>query len=177
MTTLTNLTENETMLQLNNTLRSYLTGELSVIADEDLNLLTRLFSGPLAFRDAFITYVVAPSEVSVEDMCLFATKPHSPEAGTLMSAILNGRFTDGSEPDALMFDRARELMESVACTEDADDRCVAQTRAVTAYLYWWQGNNGEAIPAAVDALTLYEDCTLAVIVLTAIKRGINRKSS
>ncbi|RYQ65496.1 hypothetical protein [Bifidobacterium pseudolongum] len=176
-TTTINITENDEMLQLNDALRSYLTGELNAVTAEDLALLADLLGQSLSFRDAFIAYILAPSEVSAEDMYLFESAPQSPETGNRMSAILNTRFTDGSKPDTDMFDRARDLMWIVAGVAGENTRCAAQTRAVVAYLYWWEGNDEEAIPAAMEALSLDEDCTLASIVMTAVVRNVHRNAA
>lgn len=176
-TTTLNITENDEMLQLNVRLRSYLAGEPNAVTAEDVALLADLFGESIAFRDAFIAYVLAPSEVSEEDMYMFETAPHSPQAGNRMSAILNARFTDGAEHDADMFDRARELMWTVAGAARKNVRCAAQTRAVVSYLFWWEGNDADAAAAAVEALSLDDDCQLAAIMLTALMRGMHPKAA
>ena len=141
-------------------------GEFSAQHTSDL---ARFMNRKLSVRDAFVVHVISP-KTSREDLMLLAIHPHTVRARTMMDRIITGTFTSGD------FDSVHVLREGQAMADlipgiPADIPC-ANIESLTAYLLWWAGDLPDAMEHAAAALELDERCSLASIVIAAIRKGM-----
>ncbi len=98
----------------------------------------------------------------------FASRPHAPEVCARMGRLLTAAFTD--EHGGL--DEARCRAAVGALREMAGivpERYRVQPLTIMAYVLWWLGKD-EAVEYALEALAIDERCSLAAIVLGAMRR-------
>ncbi len=125
----------------------------------------------LAVRDALIVSIVGGADGARKAVLMdFASRPHAPEVCARMGRLLTAAFTD--EHGGL--DEAR-CRAAVGALKDmagiVPERYRVQPLTIMAYVLWWLGKD-EAVEYALEALAIDERCSLAAIVLGAMRRGI-----
>ena len=125
----------------------------------------------LAIRDALVVSIVGGEEGLDKRILMdFATRPHAPEVCARMGRMLTEAFTD--EHGGLDEERCIASLEALkAMIAVVPERYQVQPLTIIAYVLWWQGDD-EAVPLALQALAIDERCSLAAIVLGAVRRGI-----
>lgn len=125
----------------------------------------------LAIRDALIVSIVGgPEGVGKEALMDFASRPHAPEVCSRMGRLLTAAFTDehGGLDESRCRAAVRALKDMIGIVPE---RYQVQPLTVSAYVLWWLGD-GEAVECALKALSIDGRCSLAAIVLGAMRRGI-----
>lgn len=133
-----------------------------------LDAIGRGLEESLSFRDAIILAAVRPDAIDPVFMSRCACAPHDTEVASRMGVLLTEAFEHGKGFDRTILRRLDELLVVIGARPDGVRN--AQVAAVRAYLAWWVG--GDAGGLALQALVLDGDCTLAVIVLTAVSHGL-----
>ena len=127
----------------------------------------------LAVRDALIVSIVGGADGARKAVLMdFASRPHAPEVCARMGRLLTAAFTD--EHGGL--DKAR-CRAAVGALKDmvgiVPERYRVQPLTIMAYVLWWLGKD-EAVEYALEALAIDERCSLAAIVLGAMRRAYTR---
>lgn len=131
--------------------------------------LARLTNEHLSVRDAFLVHIIAPDtgRDTIMDMALH---PHRPDVAAQMGHILTREFTSG-HVDARRLaqegDNIAGILEHIP-----DDIPCAQLETIAAYLLWWAGDTHKAMAHALTALAIDETCSLAAIVIGAVRRDV-----
>ncbi len=165
-----NIQSDDTMRALLADVREELAGRQ--LDDERALDVLRAVNASLAVRDAIILYAVAPEQVSLQDMTTHATNPNDPELNMRMSLMLTGEFDREPSDEHPTCDALRDFMLRLADLAEGRDK--AQPLAVAAYVSWWNGDIETALTCTTAALESDERTNLALIVLTALTKGIMR---
>ena len=89
-----------------------------------------------------------------------------------MEDMLAETFHGSQAPDRQRCMKAVDLLLAlIGRLDGGNDGCQAQPYATVAYILWWLGDE-RALPMAVRAPACDEGCALAVIVASAIHRGL-----
>lgn len=125
----------------------------------------------LAIRDALIVSLVAGTDGLVKQVLMdFASRPHEPEVCSRMGAMLTGAFTDAhGSLDLVRCEFGLNALRSIVTL--VPRRYRIQPLTIMAYVSWWKGD-ADAADYALRALAIDERCSLAAIVLSAIRRGV-----
>lgn len=142
------------------------------LTDTDAADLARLTSEHLSVRDAFLVHIIDPDtgRDAIMDMALH---PHRPDVVAQMGRILTRGFT-GGHVDAKRLAREGTNVADIAERVPADIPC-AQLETIAAYLLWWAGDTHKAVTHALTALDIDETCSLAAIVIGAVRGNIMPK--
>ena len=125
----------------------------------------------LSIRDAFlISAIVDEQRASREFLMDFAERPKHPGNAQRLEQLLSDAFRDPSaRPDMKRCDQAVNMLFDIIDMIPKPYR--AQPFAVISYIMWWMGREG-AIAAAISALAIDDQCSLAAIVCSAVERHI-----
>lgn len=125
----------------------------------------------LSIRDAFlISAIVDEQRASREFLMDFAERPKQPSNAQRLEQLLSDAFRDPSaRPDMKRCDQAINMLLDIIDMIPKPYR--AQPFAVISYIMWWMGQEG-AIAAAISALAIDDQCSLAAIVCSAVERHI-----
>lgn len=124
----------------------------------------------LAIRDALIVSIVTGAAgLDKEVLMGFASRPHAPEVCDWMGRMLTEAFTDehGGVDGARCRAAVAALERMVAAVPE---RYRVQPLTIIAYVLWWLGDR-RAPSYALQALAIDAGCSLAAIVLGALRRG------
>jgi predicted component of type VI protein secretion system len=124
----------------------------------------------MGLRDSLILSVI--SQLTPSELIEAAVNPTQPDTAQLVSSTLSAVFRDSTQrPDQEVCGRCLDTLVEIH-SRVPRTYCV-QPLAVMAYLLWWSGRDEEAGGAALRALSIDGECTLASIVLTATEYGIS----
>jgi hypothetical protein len=124
----------------------------------------------MGLRDALILSVI--SQLKLADLIEAAVNPTQPGTAQLVSSTLSAVFRDPAQtPDSVVCGHCLDALVEIHSRVPLP--YCAQPLAVMAYLLWWSGRDGEASGAALRALSIDGECTLASIVLSATEYGIS----
>lgn len=125
----------------------------------------------LSIRDAFlISAIVDEQRASREFLMDFAERPKQPSNAQRLEQLLSDAFRDPSaRPDMKRCDQAINMLFDIIDMIPKPYR--AQPFAVISYIMWWMDQEG-AIAAAISALAIDDQCSLAAIVCSAVERHI-----
>lgn len=125
----------------------------------------------LAVRDALLVSLVTGRDGLDKAVLMdFACRPHAPHVCGRMGGMLSGEFRDpDGRPDRTRCRRGVAMLEDMAAC--APDRFRVQPLTAVAYVLWWNGDDAAAC-YAMRALALDGGCSLAAIVLGALRRGM-----
>ena len=125
----------------------------------------------LSIRDAFlISAIVDEQRASREFLMDFAERPKQPINAQRLEQLLSDAFHDPSaRPDMKRCDQAINMLFDIIDMIPKPYR--AQPFAVISYIMWWMGQEG-AMAAAISALAIDDQCSLAAIVCSAVERHI-----
>lgn len=128
------------------------------------------FNESLGMRDAMILSVV--SELGEKDLVTAGVNAAKQETARMVNATLSKVFRSKTMvPDFERCTRALDLLIEVHTRVPRG--YAVQPLAVMAYLLWWSGKNEEASGAALRCLSIDGECTLAGIVLSAVRYRIS----
>ncbi|MCI1935459.1 MAG: hypothetical protein LKJ44_03695 [Bifidobacteriaceae bacterium] len=128
------------------------------------------FNESLGMRDAMILSVV--SELGEKALVSAGVNAAKQETARMVNTTLSKVFRSKTMvPDFERCTRALDLLIEVHTR--VPRRYAVQPLAVMAYLLWWSGKNEEASGAALRCLSIDGECTLAGIVLSAIRYRIS----
>ena len=110
----------------------------------------------LSIRDALlISAIVDEQRASREFLMDFAERPKQPINAQRLEQLLSDAFHDPSaRPDMKRCDQAINMLFDII-----------------SYIMWWMGQEG-AMAAAISALAIDDQCSLAAIVCSAVERHI-----
>lgn len=125
----------------------------------------------LSIRDVFlISAIVDEQRASREFLMDFAERPKQPGNAQRLEQLLSDAFRDPSaRPDMKRCDQAINMLFDIIDVIPKSYR--AQPFAVISYIMWWMGQEG-AMAAAISALAIDDQCSLAAIVCSAVERHI-----
>lgn len=139
------------------------------LTDQHAADLARLTNEHLSVRDAFIVHIIAP-DTSRDTIMDAALHPHRPDMVTFMGHTLTREFTGGHVDTQRLAQEGANVAGIVQRVPD-DIPC-AQLETIAAYLLWWGGDTHAAMTHALTALAIDETCSLAAIVIGAVRRDI-----
>lgn len=125
----------------------------------------------LSIRDAFlISAIVDEQRASREFLMDFAERPKQSINAQRLEQLLSDSFRDPlARPDMKRCDQAINMLFDIIDMIPKTYR--AQPFAVISYIMWWMGQEG-AMAAAISALAIDDQCSLAAIVCSAVERHI-----
>lgn len=124
-----------------------------------------------AVRDALIVSLVAgPRALDKRVLMDFVTRPRTPHTCGMMGRMLSKAFRSPSaKVDPVICGRGVAMLLQIV--QAVPDRFRIQPLTAVAYVLWWSGD-GVAEAYARRALLIGEHCSLASIVLRAMRHGI-----
>lgn len=138
--------------------------------DEFLVLVATGMHESMGIRDALILSVV--SDLSAHQLLTAGTQPSKASTAKMVSTALSSVFHDAARaPNRQICARCLDVLIEIHARLPRQ-YCV-QPLTVMAYLLWWLGRDDEASGAALRALSIDGECTLAGIVLSATDYGIS----
>lgn len=148
-----------------------LTGARRRLRPVSVDALTVGMAETLAVRDALIVSLVTGGDGLDKAVLMdFVRRPHTPRACGRMGGMLSRAFRDpAGRPDRSRCLKGVAMLEHMAA--GAPDRFRVQPLAAIAYVRWWNGD-ASAMGHALQALALDGRCSLASIVLGALRRGM-----
>lgn len=150
----------------------YLRGDATEFTG-DYDRLAALIDDNLAARDAVLCMMAIEDELTFEDVEDFTTHPHRADVGEKMGRGLNATFDGGHAMDAERFERSTRLMAALLEPGNTE-RSIETPCCVLAYLNWWENRHTEAKGYALTALKANPECRLAILVLIALAKNVNR---
>lgn len=128
----------------------------------------------LALRDVMLVAAICGerTDFTADRAIGFLKRPMIRNNVRWMEDMLTETFHGSRAPDRQRCMRAVDLLLAlIGRLDGGDDGWQAQPCATVAYILWWLGDE-RALPMAVRALACDEGCSLAIIVASAIHRGL-----
>ena len=142
--------------------------ERPALSEQSKKTLAESMSASMAWRDSILVSAALSNSPEYDEAKLkgFAFhKEHEEWLGRMISGSLKDETLD---EDRTVCRRAvGMLFDIVEAVEDIDIELQAQPLAVISYLLWWMGD-ARAMLAAMRAVAIDEECSLAVIVIGAV---------
>ncbi len=136
------------------------------IREHRIDRVTDLIQDNLGIRDAVILTIIDPT-VSDTEFARLVNAPQSPESQTIMNTRLTKAFTSQGVTD---LQDARRYADQLAT--NGHGLGYAHLLAAAGYIHWACGDNRTASRLAYDALDHEPACSLAAIVISALRRDI-----
>ena len=136
------------------------------IRDRRIDRVTDLMQDNLGIRDAVILAIIDP-EVSDTEFARLVDMPQSPESRNIMSMRLTRAFTSQGVDDP---QDARRYADQLAANGHALG--YSNLLAAASYIHWACGDTHTASRLAHDALDHEPACSLAAIVISALRHDI-----
>lgn len=128
----------------------------------------------LSLRDVMLVAAICGerADFTADRAIDFLKRPMMRNNVRWMEDMLTETFHGSQAPDRQRCMKAVDLLLALIDRLDGgDDGWQAQPCATVAYILWWLGDE-RALPMAVRALACDEGCSLAIIVASAIHRGL-----
>lgn len=145
----------------------------ATLTKHSMEILARSMRKGMALRDAMLLSVICAGNPEYDKGKLrdYAAAPRIPnhQLSEWCERMMKWSFAHaGHETDKdKVANASRMLVDIVDTVEDTDLKLQAQPFAITSYILWWVGDE-RAMLAAMRALAIDEECSLAAIVAAAI---------
>ena len=145
----------------------------ATLTKHSMEILARSMRKGMALRDAMLLSVICAGNPEYDTGKLrdYAAAPRIPnhQLSEWCERMMKWSFAHaGHETDKdKVANASRMLVDIVDTVEDTDLKLQAQPFAITSYILWWVGDE-RAMLAAMRALAIDEECSLAAIVAAAI---------
>lgn len=140
----------------------------AIDTEEGVNAISTAITDDIHHRDAIIALTIKPG-MPPENADTLVKHPTSRQSRAILNRILE-RAT--WHPDTLDAPRISHIANSLA--KEAILRKGAQLYATAAYLHWLIKDTRLAADEALAALAINEDTNLAMLVMAAIERNVQR---
>ncbi|KFI40132.1 hypothetical protein BACT_0834 [Bifidobacterium actinocoloniiforme DSM 22766] len=125
----------------------------------------------MTIRDAIVISMLCPrSRLEGSDLINLCARPDLDESVRFLCRCLDSAFTDPAvRPDRPRCQAGLVMLDQMA--RGLPGAFQVQPLAIMAYVMWWMGR-GDAMDCALRALSLDEGCTLASIILAALRHQV-----